>query len=165
MRSELCSYERMEEIKDYYREFKENDEIVGFLEFIDEVGVEQWLNDIMSDSHTSYYLFYIGRVPVGMFRITPAPNYDANGMIGYSIRRSQRGKGYACLMLSEIIRLCVEKDMIIITACVAEDNVISSKVLTQSLFEPTGNLFRWINGKIAIEYARDLFQPVCSANE
>lgn len=157
MRSELCSFERMKEIEDYVREFKENDEIIGFLEFIDEVGVEKWLFDITNDSHTYYYLFYVDDVLVGMYRITPAPNHDASGMIGYSIRRSQRGKGYGSLMLGEIRRKCHDLGMIIITACVAEDNDRSSNLLVRNFFDPTGKMFRWIDGRIALEYAYELF--------
>ena len=54
------------------------------------------------------------------------------GQIGYTVRPSERGKGYATEILSEVIRYAEESGMRNILVTCNEDNIASAKVIEKA---------------------------------
>jgi len=80
---------------------------------------------------TRYWLFVDGR-PVGIGKLRPCLNADLRrigGHIGYTIRPSERGKGYGNLILRELVKKARERGVEEVLLTCSEDNSRSRKVI------------------------------------
>jgi len=80
---------------------------------------------------TRYWLFVDGR-PVGIGKLRPCLNDNLRrigGHIGYTIRPSERGKGYGNLILRELVKKARERGVEEVLLTCSEDNSRSRKVI------------------------------------
>ncbi|MBQ8953888.1 MAG: GNAT family N-acetyltransferase [Clostridia bacterium] len=117
----LPSMEYKERAIDYIREFHEHDDQVhgsGSLDrYLRESSYEAWLEKIKGDlantpSEPTYFCVRLAdeRI-VGMVNIRPVFGefiLTEAGHVGYSVRPTERRKGYAVFMLREAVRICRE---------------------------------------------------------
>lgn len=80
---------------------------------------------------TMYWLFIDGRaVGIGKLRHYLNENLKkAGGHIGYTIRPTERGKGYGKIMLSELLKKAKEKQIAEVLLTCNENNIASRKVI------------------------------------
>lgn len=151
MRFELRSCLEIErkEIYDYYNEFIENEESCDVLWRLNEISFDEWMKE--EEGKTVRFGFYVDGRLVGIGRVTPKPNYEANGKVGYGIRPSERGKLYAPTMIRLIEEYCNSLGIERITACVDVDNLKSIKAFARAGWLPTGVRYKWTEGRTAIE--------------
>lgn len=82
-------------------------------------------------SQTIYWLYIDGK-PVGMGKLHNYLNDDlreSGGHIGYTIRPSERGKGYGNVILSELLKKAKDKGISEVLLTCREDNIPSRKVI------------------------------------
>lgn len=98
------------------------------------------------------YWFYANDRPVGIINFRPEMNESLRkhgGNIGYSIRPSERGKGYGTKMLKEILKITKGYGLDKILLTVAEDNIPSRRVVENNSGEfydiLDGRCRYWIN--------------------
>jgi predicted acetyltransferase len=80
---------------------------------------------------TTYWLFIDGR-PVGIGKLRHYLNdklRKEGGHIGYSIRPSERGKGYGTLILRELLKVAQSKGINEVLLTCTPDNTLSRKVI------------------------------------
>lgn len=80
---------------------------------------------------TMYWLI-VDNIPVGIGKLRSYLNDNLNkvgGHIGYTIRPSQRGKGYGNIILKELLIKAKEKDIEKVLITCNENNILSRKVI------------------------------------
>jgi len=80
----------------------------------------------------SYIMYDDNRWPVGSIALRPNPNkywLTHSGHIGYSIRPSQRGKGYGNAILKLVLQKAKEKGLSEVLLQCDEKNIASQKVI------------------------------------
>lgn len=78
------------------------------------------------------YWLYIDSKPVGIGKLRPRLNealFKIGGHIGYAIRPSERGKGFANLILKELLTQAKIKGVERVLLTVDEDNMFSRKAI------------------------------------
>ena len=83
---------------------------------------------------TTYWLFVDGR-PVGVGRLRHRLNeflMTVGGHVGYSIRPSERGKGYGNLILAELLEKARQLGIADVLITCREDNAPSRKVIERN---------------------------------
>jgi len=83
---------------------------------------------------TRYWLFVNGR-PVGIGKLRHSLNENLRrlgGHIGYTIRPSERGKGYGILILRELVKRAAEMGIGEVLLTCTEDNVVSRRVIERN---------------------------------
>lgn len=101
---------------------------------------------------TRYWLITDGK-PVGMGKLRHYLNDNLKiegGHIGYSIRPSERGKGYGNLILQELLKKARQKEIEEVLITCREDNIRSRKVIEHNGGElesiADGRCKYWIKG-------------------
>ena len=141
------------DIAEYFNEFNENGEHCHLMWRAYEIPIEEWHREVSRDIRNHYVGFYVNEKLAGIGRVSPRPNYSANGNLGYGLRPSMRGNGYAPVMLRLMEGFCKDIGMDLITACVDENNGKSITTLMNAGYKPTGVVYDWIDGRKAIELA------------
>lgn len=80
---------------------------------------------------TIHWLFVDGR-PVGVGKLRDRLNdflRSVGGHIGYSIRPTERGKGYGNLILEELMKKALKKGIAEVLVTCDQDNILSRKVI------------------------------------
>ncbi len=145
----------MAETEDYWNEFIAHGEKENVLWELENMNVELYYQLQKADKRNERFGFFINWKLVGTLRISSAINYEANGKIGYSIRPTQRGKGYSILLLQMAAKYCKRKAIENVTACVDIRNIASIRALRSSGFVETGRYFDWLPNPLprkAIEF-------------
>ncbi|MFC3746986.1 GNAT family N-acetyltransferase [Paenibacillus sp. GCM10012306] len=94
---------------------------------------------------TTYWLLINSR-PVGIGKLRHYLNDDlrrSGGHIGYTIRPSERGKGYGRIILNELIKAAKQKEIRELLLTCNELNISSRKVIEAN----SGRLQNFENGK------------------
>lgn len=99
------------------------------------MDVDEWLNwaeaQKLSPSETTHYAAFCGEKMVGMVqlhhRLTQWKGHLGN--IGYSVRPSERRKGFASAMLRQVLLLCQQQGMDRVLVCCSEENEASRRVI------------------------------------
>lgn len=138
------------DIKEYFDEFNDSGENCYVLYRLYEVDVDQQLKEATTDTHTHHVGLYVNDRLAGIGRVTPHPNHMENGMIGYAIRPSLRGKRYASMFIRLIEDFCKHLKMDRITACVDASNFRSLMAFNREGWKATG-IYRWPGDRLAIE--------------
>lgn len=102
------------------------------------MDVEEWLNWVetqkLSPSGTIHYAGFCEGKMVGMVqlhrRLTRWTGHLGN--IGYSVRPSERRKGYASAMLRQILFRCREQGMDRVLVCCQQENEASRRVILKN---------------------------------
>lgn len=139
----------------YWNEFKEHGENENVLWELDDCDIVTYYVKQEEDERNIRYGFFVDGKLCGMLRISSRINHEASGMLGYSIRPSMRGNGYAQEMIKMAIGVCKMEGIIPVTACVDIRNMTSRWILQKCGFKATGRLFEWIpnpNPRTALEY-------------
>lgn len=140
-------------IEEYFEEFDSNGEYCAVLWRLYEIPIDEWLTEVMADTRNFYVGFYVNETLVGIGRVSPNPNYPANGRLGYGIRPSKRGRAYATVMLRLMEDYCKFIGMDYITACVDVRNERSINALVKAGYEHTGVTYDWFDNRKAYEMA------------
>ena len=159
-----CRCANPEDIKDVIAEFETNGEFCNALWRAYEIGVDQWLVELETDSHEFVLAFYVGTELVGVARVTPKPNHEANGNVGYYIRPSCRGMRYGHVLLHMIVDFCKANNVQDVFAVTSVKNVASMKTLASAGWAPTGRAFKWkskYGTRNAIEYSPESMTSAC----
>lgn len=132
------------ELLNYWKEFIDYGEKENVLWELSRMDIDDYyLVNCQDERNKRYGLLSEGRL-VGMLRISSRINYHANGMIGYSIRPSERGNGFGSIIIKHAIDVCKRDGIIPVTACVDTRNAVSIHILEKSGFERTGMVYDWI---------------------
>lgn len=145
-----------EQILDYVKEFKDNDEICNVLWAITPITIDMILDEYKRDSnpHERQYGFTFDGELIGFSRITLHPHHIENGNIGIGIRPSQRSKGYAHLLIESLMNTAHECKDNKLTAVVDVNNFRSLKAFKRAGFVPTGKIYDWTGNRKAIELVK-----------
>lgn len=138
-----CTWLTDEEIEDYVDEHKRFGEEVNVLWEIGQISPTAWKAKIEAAADTLYGAFLVDDRLVGVCRITKEPRHEANGKMGYSIRPSERGKGFAKIFLALIGELGARYEVEELTACVDKRNERSIRALEAAGWEWSGRTFDW----------------------
>lgn len=150
-----CTHTNEALIDEYRREFLENGEECSVLWRLSDICVSDWIDEISSDRSTMYFAFFVNGVLAGVCRVTPNPKHEANGMLGYAIRPSMRGRHLGTIMVSAVCSECMKIGVYPLTACVDYRNVCSIRTLERAGFHRTCRIFNWRPNpepRIAIEF-------------
>jgi len=141
----LPSVEYKEEIMDYKREFIENgDSMDGTAKLKDAKSFEEWYSALCDNMKEE--TVREGFVPattflaisndngrlIGMIQIRHRLNdylLNYGGHIGYSVRKSERRKGYATEMLALALRECKKLNIKKVLITCDKDNIASAKTI------------------------------------
>lgn len=145
----------------YWQEFRDRGETDNVLFQFCPDNVDEYCKQQATDQKTKRFGFFAYDVTgkwelVGMVRISQWLNYEESGKIGYSIRPSKRGRGYATDMLKLAGSWCRNHGIEPATACVDVRNVASIRALRAAGFTETGRSFDWVPNpepRKAIEFA------------
>ena len=127
----------------YREEFIDNGEDCYVLWLLKEMEIGEWKENARKDRRTRYVGMYVDAMLVGIGRITLRLNNEASGKIGYAIRPSERGKGYAQQMIKMMTDACDVIGVPEPTACVDEGNEKSIRAFRKAGWEPSGRVFDW----------------------
>ena len=140
----LPSIEYKDEIMDYRKEFIENqDNLAGTSYLINHANFEEWLSSVNNNSQKK--TVKEGSVPattfiavsqegslVGMMSIRHQLNdylFHFGGHIGYSVRKSERQKGFATEMLAMALNECKKLKINRVLITCDKDNLASAKTI------------------------------------
>lgn len=145
IRAELKPLERVpqKETLRYWREFLRCGETENVLWELSEIGVCEYYERQKADGRNRRFGFFMNGALIGMARVSSRVNHEANGKIGYSIRPSMRGKGYAPILLRLVAEYCRLNGIAPVTACADVKNQASLKALHRAGFRETGRVFDW----------------------
>lgn len=146
-------------IRDYYDEFTDSGEECSVLWKLSYLDPFEFAEECKKDRGTLYLCFFLpsGRLG-GIARITPNPNHIENGRMGYALRPTERGKGYAPIMLNLIQVYCEHYAINNVTACVDRRNLASRNALEKAGWIETGNVYAWTQKRLALEYVPKIFR-------
>ena len=143
----MIEYLDPKSVYDYWMEFYRNREADNVLFGFDPDDVGGYLSRQREDHRNHRFGFFTygssGKRLAGLLRLTSKVTYPANGMLGYSIRPSERGKGYAKELLKLAKSWGAWHGMIPLTACVDVRNEISIHCLKAVGFKETGVVYNW----------------------
>lgn len=128
----------------YWEEFRDHGEKENVLWELESTDIDSYYHSKKNDLRNRRFGLMVGDRLVGMLRISIKVNYPANGMIGYSIRPSERGKGYGKAIVAEALIKCICSGILPVTACVWEKNKVSLHILKGCGFTETGTVYDWI---------------------
>jgi spore coat polysaccharide biosynthesis protein SpsF len=91
---------------------------------------KEWFYNKLNSEDTDIFIYYINQTAVGQIRLD---YYGENAIIGYSIDKVERGKGYGqrLLQLIEQNKLNLKKEVICFIGKVKYANIASQKVFRQ----------------------------------
>lgn len=138
-----CTWLSDGELYDYMDEITMPGEDLHVLWECDKIGPAAWKKKLEIEAETLYGAFLVDDRLVGVCRITKEPKHEANGKMGYSIRPSERGKGFAKIFLAMIGELGARYGVEELTACVDERNERSRRALEAAGWERSGRTFDW----------------------
>ncbi len=152
MKYELVECERYvkaSQIKSLIDEFTANGEFCNALWRAYDIGVDEWYKERKNeaDHHETVLGFLVESCLIGVARITPHPNHDANGKIGYYIRPSYRRLGYGTILLHLLEDFCLTNKIYKPTAVCSETNLNSIRTLRNAGWLETGNVHNWKSEK------------------
>lgn len=108
---------------------------------------------------TAYWLVRDGKVLLGSShlrpRLTPMLEYEG-GHIGYAIRPSERGKGYATLLLALTLEKAREIGLPGVLITCDDDNIASARVIEKNGGQLLNKVISKISGKPVRRYWIDL---------
>ena len=145
-----------EELLEYCEEFKLNNEKENVTYDLDNIGYFSFMERQRADGRNLRYALCDNGHVVGLLRASKSVTYPANGMIGYSVRPSERRKGYGTDILEFAVELYHKLGFEHITACVNENNWKSVKTLEKAGFVRTGTTYDWLPDPLprrAIEFS------------
>lgn len=145
-------------VQSYYDEFVRNGEECNVLWKLSYMDAFEFADECKADMSTRYFCFLLPNGTLaGIARITPNPNYIENGRMGYAIRPSERGKGYAPIMLRLIQDYCEKIKLYEVTACIDVNNEKSLAAFRKAGWVPTLTTFIWKGGRVAQEWIPKCF--------
>lgn len=154
-----CATVRPDDLVELISEFQANGEFCNALWRANEIGAIAWLKELNNDDGTErheYVLgFFVGDTLAGVARVTPHPNHEANGTVGYYLRPSFRGERYGPVLLHMIEDYCIENRIKNVVAVTDVTNKASVRTLTLANWIPTGRTFVWVsedNARNALEF-------------
>lgn len=169
MKYELVECESIDaaKIKSIMAEFTVHGEFCNALWRAYEIGVDAWqLERINEERHHELVLgFLVEQCLVGIARITPHPNHEANGRVGYYIRPSYRRLGYGTILLHLIEDFCLSHVIYLPTAVCSADNHTSIRTLHNAGWRETGKEYIWTTenrSRKALEFRP---QRLCGVSE
>lgn len=149
MKYELVECECIEtgKIQSMMDEFSANGEFCNALWRAYEIGVLNWQTERIDEiKHHEYVLgFMVDTCMIGVTRITPNPNHESNGKIGYYIRPSYRHLGYGTILLHLIEDFCLTNEIYLPTAVCSVGNIQSIKTLGNAGWYATGKEYDWVS--------------------
>lgn len=94
----------------------------------------KWFKRRLSGNDSIIYICYAGEIPVGQIRIDIC---GCEGMINYSISRTERGKGYGTCILKSIIDTALRDipGLVLLYGNVKYDNIPSQKAFEKAGYE------------------------------
>lgn len=118
------------------------------------VNISKGINLNPNHVPQTIYWLYIDSKPVGMGKLHDYLNDDlrkSGGHIGYTIRPSERGKGYGKVILREMLKMAKGKGILEVLLTCREDNIPTKKVIESNggqLEDTTdnGKCRYWIRG-------------------
>ncbi len=147
MKYELVECEAIDaaKIRSIMAEFTVNGEFCNALWRAYEIGVDDWQMERREEAnhHELVLGFLVEQNLIGIARITPHPNHEANGRIGYYIRPSYRRLGYGTILLHLIEDFCLTNVIFQPTAVCAADNSTSIRTLHNAGWRETGKEYIW----------------------
>lgn len=157
----LPSVEHKESLMDYKKEFiKNGDNMDGSAGLANSKSFEEWykaFNDNLNEETvreglvpaTTYLALDESGNLIGMIDIRHRLNeylLNFGGHIGYSVRKSERRKGYTAEMLKLALKKCIELNLKKVLITCDKENIASSKtiisnggVLENEIFDPNDN--------------------------
>lgn len=146
-------------VRGYYDEFIDSGEECSVLWKLSYLDPFEFAQECQKDLSTRYLCFMLpSGVLGGIARITPNPNHIENGRMGYALRPTERGKGYAPVMLNMIQVYCEHQGIDNVTACVDRRNLASRNALEKAGWIETGNVYAWTEKRLALEYVPKIFR-------
>lgn len=140
-----------ESIGEYFDEFVANDGDCYVLYRLHDISARELVEESRHDTHTYNVGFTVNGKLIGVGRVTPAPTRIENGMIGYGIRPSERGNGYAPVMIRMLEEFCNGIGVESPTACIDVNNSKSLIAFERAGFVRTGRVYNWPDNRVAIE--------------
>lgn len=138
----IDSHFPISDLQSYWDEFVSNGERCNVLWQLETLSVDELLREYDSDKRTTRYAFIVGGKMVGALRLSKRINFPANGHIGVSVRPSERGEGYAPIMIHMALSIC-RMNGIKPTACIDRKNQRSIKAFQKAGFVPSGVVYDW----------------------
>lgn len=130
---------------DFLEEFSQENKLIDYEGSIDYLNYKDWLIEIRKNSGeeavkkglvpTSTYFLMEGEDILGMVDIRHRLNsyfLMYGGHIGYSIRRSKRGKGYGSLALRLALEKCKDMGMKRVLLTCSDWNIASRKIILKN---------------------------------
>lgn len=102
------------------------------------MDVDEWLNwaeaQKLSPSETTHYGAFCGEKMVGMVQLHHSLTQWTGhlGNVGYSVRPSERRKGFATAMLRQVLLLCRQQGMNRVLVCCRKENEASRRVIIKN---------------------------------
>lgn len=145
LNSELIVLEHLEkqDVIDYWNEFLQNGEKENVLWELEHYDIDEYFRRQFIDMRNRRYGLVVDGKLCGMLRISGRVNFPANGMLGYSILPSMRGKGLGKLLIKMATEHCAKHGPMPVTACVDVRNEASRHILKKNGFVETGRVFDW----------------------
>lgn len=131
------------EIIQYNEEFHAAGEDCYVLWLLEGHDVHKWKAEISKDRRTRYIAFLVCGKLVGIGRITLRINNVASGNIGYGIRPSKRGRGFAHVMIHMMTQACYDLGLERPTACIDVVNEKSVRAFASAGWIPSGIVYDW----------------------
>lgn len=142
---ELVELERIPkpDVIEYWNEFLQNGEKENVLWELEQYDIDTYYERQHVDMRNRRYGFVVDGKLCGMLRISGWVHFPANGMLGYSIRPSVRGKGLGNLLIRMATEHCSKYGPMPASACVDVRNEVSRHILKRNGFVETGRVFDW----------------------
>ena len=131
------------EILEYWNEFADYDEWPTTLYLMEKMTAAEWLEYIRKDDHTLVTAFTVNGKLVGIGRITPDLRCESQGKMGYAIRPTERGKGYAAVFVHMMERVSEAVGVEHLTAVIDTTNERSIRAFLRAGWKCTGRKFEW----------------------
>lgn len=131
------------EILEYWDEFIDNGEWPTTLYLMEKMTAAEWLEHIRGDDHTLVTAFTVNGKLVGIGRITPELRCESQGKMGYAIRPTERGKGYAAVFIHMMERVSEAVGVERLTAAIDTTNERSIRAFLRAGWRCTGRQFTW----------------------